>query len=324
MKYQIGNDWEKLTAFFDNEKVGNGYEDLSIEDKELYQLLGRIRLDCDYNHASEIKNEIKASIYDKISDEEKEQTIKNSRNILPFLLSAVASVAILLSLIPLNNLYLGKEDVVSWVVFSSPNGVSNIVLPDSSVITVNKGSTISYSTEYNQVERMVRLEGEACFNVRSNEKVPFIVSLENVSVRVLGTVFNVSAYKDDDEIVTSLLSGSVELENTRTRQVYHLIPNQSAVYNKEVAAVEILPVDVEYTVAWVNGKLLFKKNTFKEICKALERKFNCTIHVNNVKAQQKLFTGKFVNDESLPQILDIIRVVVPFDYTIKNNHIEIN
>lgn len=327
MRSQTQNNWKKLADLLEKggEKEYDLEEvDLSIEDKEIYRVLEHIRLDCDYDHASKMKSDVQESIYHKIFNANEEVKPQKGINILPLLLSVAASIAIVLSIVSLHYTYKDKQDIASWIVFSSPNGVSQVVLPDSSVVTVNKGSTVSYTTGYNHSERLVRLNGEACFNVMPNKEVPFIVSTRNVDVKVLGTVFNVSAYEDDEEIVTSLLSGSVELKNKRNERVYHLIPNQSAIYSNLTEGIEIQPFDAEYVVGWMDGKLLFKKKTFNEICKVLEKKFNCTIQVSNTEVQKKLFTGKFVNDESLPQILNIIRVIVPFNYTITNNHVKIN
>ncbi len=327
MRSRTQNNWKKLADLLEKggEKEYDLEEvDLSIEDKEIYRVLDHIRLDCDYDHASEMKSDVQESIYHKIFNANEEVKPQKGINILPLLLSVAASVAIVLSIVSLHYTYKDKQDLASWIVFSSPNGVSQVVLPDSSVVTVNKGSTVSYTTGYSHSERLVRLNGEACFNIVPNKEVPFIVSTRNVDVKVLGTVFNVSAYEDDEEIVTSLLSGSVELKNKMDERVYHLIPNQSAIYSNLTEGIEIQPFDAEYVVGWVDGKLLFKKKTFNEICKVLEKKFNCTIQVSNTEVQKKLFTGKFVNDESLPQILDIIRVIVPFNYTITNNHVKIN
>lgn len=81
-----------------------------------------------------------------------------------------------------------------------------MVLPDSSVVTLNHGSRLSYSTDYNKSSRDVRLVGEACFQVARNEHVPFIVKTRQIDVKVLGTVFNVSAYGEEEEVVTSLIS----------------------------------------------------------------------------------------------------------------------
>jgi ferric-dicitrate binding protein FerR (iron transport regulator) len=219
---------------------------------------------------------------------------------------------------------MGKSaEEVSQVVFSSPNAVSNVILPDSSVVTLNTGSMLTYETDYNRNLRKVRLVGEAFFDVRPDDGKLFVVSADGVEIKVLGTAFNVSAYPEDGEIVTSLISGSVQLDNREAEPICHLQPGQSAVYDKATAGVEIDYYEPEYTIGWMTGKLLFRKKTFSDICRALEKKYHCTIEVKNEEIHKKLFTGKFLNDESLPEILSIIQINIPFRYKTENNHITI-
>lgn len=135
-----------------------------------------------------------------------------------------------------------------------------MVLPDSSVVTLNHGSRLSYSTDYNKSSRDVRLAGEACFRVAHNEYVPFIVKTRQIDVKVLGTIFNVSAYGEEEEVVTSLISGSVEIKNNMDNKHYHLTPSTSAVYDKNTKEVQLEPFEREYAIGWTEGKLFLRRN----------------------------------------------------------------
>lgn len=105
--------------------------------------------------------------------------------------------------------------------------------------------------------------------------------------------------------------------------MYRLSPRQEAVYHKATAAAEVQSFEAEYAVSWTEGKLVLRKKSFADICKQLEKKFNCQIQVENDRLRQKLFTGKFIHNETLPQILDIIRVNVPFRYRMTDNLVTI-
>lgn len=330
MKPLANNNWDELAKLLSGEaeneqKLQDGYAGLNKEDRETYHTLNRIKLDCDYKHAAEIKEEVLEDVFHKIFREQANTQNKGSHNKFYLLLSIAASIAILLSIGSFWFFRTDKQIPVreDWIVFTSPNGVSNVVLPDSSVVTLNAGSTVSYSTGYNQALRQVKLKGEACFEVAKNKEKPFIVSTGQIDIKVLGTVFNVSAYPEDEEVIASLLSGSIELTNKADDKVYQLTPCQSAIYYKETTGIELQPFETEYAVGWIDGKLLFRKKTFSDICKVLEKRFNCTIRVNNTELQKKVFTGKFVNNETLSQILDVIRINVPFKYTLSNNQITI-
>jgi ferric-dicitrate binding protein FerR (iron transport regulator) len=322
MNLQHSNDWDAIARVFADNEDDNSHSlsELKEEDRQLLGVMKNIRLDCDYNEASRIKNEVLEKTYHKMFGGNGGSG--NNRNPYVILFSIAASIAILLSI---SNIYLyrmaGHTEEVARVVFSSPNAVSHIILPDSSVVTLNTGSTIAYETDYNQKLRKVRLEGEACFDIHPDDRKEFIVSTDKIEVKVLGTVFNVSAYPENNEIITSLISGSVQLDNKDTEAICHLQPGQAAVYNKETAGVEVDYFDPEYAIGWMTGKLLFRKKTFADICKVLEKKFNCTIEVKNEEIHKKLFTGKFLNDEPLSEILSIIQINIPFRYKTENNHI---
>lgn len=330
MKSLANNNWDELVKLLSKEAENeqeqqNARTHLSEEDRDTYQVLDRIKLDCNYKHAAEIKDQVLEDVFHKIFKEQAPTQNKGNTNKFSLLLSVAACIALLLGIGSFWYFGMDRQAPVqeSWIVFASPNGVSNVVLPDSSVVTLNTSSTVSYSTGYNQSLRQVRLEGEACFEVTKNKEKPFIVSTGQIDIKVLGTVFNVSAYPEDEEVVASLLSGSIELTNKTDEKVYQLTPNQSAVYHKETTGIALHSFESEYAVGWMEGKLLFKKKPFADICKALEKKFNCTIRVNNPEVRKKVFTGKFVNNETLPQILDVIRINVPFKYTLSNNQITI-
>ncbi|MDR0743818.1 MAG: DUF4974 domain-containing protein [Tannerella sp.] len=326
MKLQQNNNWDAIAKLLakENEEGPHLYADLSDEDKMLFDIMEKIKLDCDYKQAFRIKEETLEKTFHKIFDDQKASKRKNNRNPFIILFAIAASIAVLLSI---SNIYLyqGKKHPVETgkVMFASLTAISNVILPDSTLVTLNKGSSLSYETDYNHSVRKVELSGEACFDVRPDTEKPFIVSTGRVDINVLGTVFNVSAYPEENEIITSLISGSVQLTGKGNEVLCQLLPNQSAIYDKESSYVEIASFDPDYAVGWMTGKLLFKKKLFREICKALEKKFNCSIEVKNEEIDQKLFTGKFQNDETLPEILNVIRINIPFQYKIENNHITI-
>jgi ferric-dicitrate binding protein FerR (iron transport regulator) len=324
MDVKQSNDWDAIASLFADKEEDNNLSlpDLKDEDRQLLGIMKSIRLDCDYDKASRMKNEVLEKTYHKMFNDSGKSGSGNNRNPYVILFSIAASIAVLLSI---SNIYrMGKQtEEIYRVVFSSPNAVSCVILPDSSVATLNRGSTLAYETDYNKNMRKVSLEGEAFFDVRPDAEKAFIVSTDKVEVKVLGTVFNVSAYPENGEVITSLISGSVQLGNGEAEPICHLQPGQSAVYDKETAEIEIDYYDQEYVIGWITGKLLFRKKTFSDICKELEKKFNCTIEVKNEEIHKKLFTGKFLNGETLPEILSIIQINTPFRYKTVNNHITI-
>jgi ferric-dicitrate binding protein FerR (iron transport regulator) len=300
------------------------YLGLDDEDRLLLDVLENVRLDCDYEQANRIKSEVEESMYHKIFDP-KQAKAKGRRNPYIFLLAVAACFAVVAVSTYYVYLHRGdtRTDDNSFIAFSFSNGVSSVVLPDSSVVTLNAGSTFSYAGDYNRTIRKVYLDGEACFDVRPDKKKAFIVSLGKIDVRALGTVFNVRAYPEDREVVTSLISGSVQIEDKESEMICRLSPDQAAVYAKETSQIQIEACDSKYAIGWMSGEVLFKRKSFPDICKILSRKFNCSIDIRNEAIKKKVFTGKFANNETLSEILDIMRINFPFNYTTEDNCVTI-
>ncbi|MDR3142657.1 MAG: DUF4974 domain-containing protein [Tannerellaceae bacterium] len=320
------NDWDTIASLLaEKEEDGDrSLPDLKEEDRQLLGVMKRIRLDCDCDEASRIKDGTLEKTYRKMFGNRGRSGGGNRGNPYVVLFSIAASVAVLLSISTIHMYRMARQtEETAPVVFSSPNAVSGVVLPDGSSVTLNRGSTLAYETAYNRNLRKVRLEGEAFFNVRPDAGKTFIVSAGGIEVKVLGTVFNISAYPENDEITASLISGSIRLDSRGAEPVCLLRAGQSVVYDKETAELRTDCCEPEYAIGWVTGKLLFKKKTFSDICKVLEKKFNCSIEVKNEEIHKKLFTGKFLNDETLPEILSIIQINIPFRYKTENNRITI-
>ncbi|MDR0744986.1 MAG: FecR family protein [Mediterranea sp.] len=304
----------------DEDKLLLGLDD---EDRLLFDVLESVRLDCDYEQANKRKPEIEESMYRKMFDP-KQVKAKGKRNPYIFLLAVAACLVVAISMY---YVYLYRRDVQTdgntLIAFSVSNGVSSVVLPDSSVVTLNAGSTFSYAKDYNRTIRKVYLDGEACFDVRPDKNKAFIVSLDKIDVKVLGTVFNVRAYPEDGEVVTSLVSGSVRIEDKESEMICQLSPNQAAIYEKETSQMQIETCDFKYAIGWMSGEVLFKRKSFPEICKILSRKFNYSIDIKNEAIKKKVFTGKFINNEPLSEILDIMRINFPFTYIVEGDCVTI-
>lgn len=104
---------------------------------------------------------------------------------------------------------------------------TNIVLPDGTEVSLNAGSVLRYCRGFGIRERDVTLDGEGYFKVAKNEKIPFFVNTNGVQVKVVGTVFNVRAYDDDNYVMVSLLEGRVNLA-TLSGSVMKLFPSEQA------------------------------------------------------------------------------------------------
>lgn len=189
----------------------------------------------------------------------------------------------------------------------------HLFLPDSSEIWINSGSSIKYPKVFTDDQRQIYLKGEAYFSVKKNPAKPFIVKTEPLSVKVLGTKFNVKAYPGDENVTTTLTSGKVEVF-TSLQESQILRPNEQLTYNINTSAMnieQVLPVETD---AWLVGQILFINSSFNEIKQTLERHFNVTIDDKTAIPASRSYTVKFLKGETLTEILDVLKDVVGFTY----------
>lgn len=154
---------------------------------------------------------------------------------------------------------------------------STINLSDGTKVWLNAGSRLIYPSKFVDNIREVYLVGEAFFNVEKNEDQPFVVKTSHVSVKVLGTQFNVSAYPEDNSIQTVLTEGSVEIIRADAglfEKGVVLQPGQLGLWHKKSKETKVYDVDVEYYTNWVEGIFSFENTDLNRIVKKLERYYN--------------------------------------------------
>ena len=202
-----------------------------------------------------------------------------------------------------------------------------IFLPDSSEVWLNSGTTIQYPEKFKNNKRSITLEGEAYFAIRKDASKPFIVHTNNLSVKVLGTAFNVKAYPADHKTIATLNSGKVEIE-TNTKQSRVLSPNEQLTYNSETSDINIMKVSATDASGWTSGQLIFTNTPFNEILETLERRFDVSFEIQTNISSKENYTIKFLKNDDLEQILSVLEDVVGgFSYqkegrkvTIKTEH----
>jgi len=205
----------------------------------------------------------------------------------------------------------------------APSGQkTQLVLPDGTAVWLNSDSRLTYTFEYSNKERTVQLEGEAYFDVKQNEDLPFIVKAGPINVEVHGTAFNVRAYAEDDDISVSLVHGKVGL----TRESDHefltfLSPNQSAIYSKKSLLYQVESCDAEVESSWHLNKLKFDGSTTEQIWKKLERWYGVKVRLQDVNPENRYWFS--VKTESLTELLDMINKLTPIEYTLSGEEVNI-
>lgn len=184
--------------------------------------------------------------------------------------------------------------------------MKKIILPDSTVITLNAGSTLTYPEIFTGATREITLEGEAFFDVAPDPRKPFIIHSGALNTTVLGTSFNITAYKNLPQLSVTVLTGKVAVMDTLSRQSVTLLPKQKVSFNPATAALVTSAVDKpENTMAWSNGRLIFEETPLPEVAMKLSYKYNVQIILMDKRLHDYRFNGEF-ETESLEDILKII------------------
>jgi ferric-dicitrate binding protein FerR (iron transport regulator) len=200
-----------------------------------------------------------------------------------------------------------------------------MVLPDGSIIFLNSDSRIRYSIDGEKGVREVFLDGEAWFDVEKNKKKPFVVHTPFYDVNVTGTQFNVKAYEADRHVTTTLEEGQVVIHSTENYQFTEnvvLKPGEQIVLNKDSQELVLKEVNTKWYTSWKDNKLIFVNMDMKDLIVLLERKYGVDIEVKNKAILDLHFDGTLKN-ETIIEILDIIKKTLPINYKIVGQKIEI-
>jgi hypothetical protein len=202
--------------------------------------------------------------------------------------------------------------------------IFDVKLSDGTLVHLNSGTKMRYPVKFlKEQKREVFIDGEAYFKVAEDKEHPFIVNADAVAVEVLGTEFNISSYKEDYEIKTVLVEGSVNMSNLMSsKDKIVLEPGQKAVWNRTAQTTKVDEVDVDLYTGWIKGEMIFRNATFKEMTKKLERRYNVDIQNNNRLLLEKRLNARFnVNVETIEDVLNYINEIQPLEYKLSGQNI---
>lgn len=237
-----------------------------------------------------------------------------------------------------------KKNLASREVKTLKGSQSYLTLPDGTEVWLNANSKIVYDDDFNVSDRQVTLTGEAYFQVAENENKPFVIRAGGLKVRVLGTVFNVRSYPDEQNIETTLVSGSVEITlDDQPGNTIQLKPGEKlSVHNRlnaDYIATRRFKDSLESTgapllllskmkvnpddstlidAAWKEGKLVFDGEDFGKVASKIEKWYNVTIVVENENLYTTSFTGVF-GKKTLTTVLSTLQATGKLTYRQEND-----
>jgi len=234
---------------------------------------------------------------------------------------------------------------------TQPTKKSVITLSDGTVVTLNSATTIKFPDHFGDSVREVYLDGEAYFDVTKDAFHPFVIHSNKMNIKVLGTSFNVKSYQNEPLSEATLISGSVEVTlNDRPSDRIILKPkeklivqNNGAIKRRMDAGTNMAVLDsagkgIRYSLtnltyfpntvktiietSWVENKLVFSDKDFAQLSGQLERWYGVHIEFGNERVKEYRYTG-FFEKESLPQALDVLKMIEPFNYKIADSTVYI-
>ncbi len=213
-----------------------------------------------------------------------------------------------------------KEVVVFQEVRAAFGTQTRLELPDGTMVSLNSGSTLRFPTTFdNSVTRLVYLSGEGNFKVTKNAQQPFVVDVNKLQVRVLGTTFNVDAYPGNTAITIALVEGKVllqQISNDKISDLMEMKPNQVAFFKKSENRIERKEEsDLTKYTAWTDGKIVFSNDPVNTVIQKLENWYNVDIELSDKKLENYRFTGTFI-DEPLEQVLSILNLTSKMQYKV--------
>ncbi len=234
---------------------------------------------------------------------------------------------------------------------STPLGARSIIkLPDSTVIWLNAGTTITYAQDYGRHNRSVSLTGEAYFKVAKDSTHPFIVNTQDIVIRALGTRFNVKAYPEEKTISATLEEGKIDVRvvglNPKSESILLQVKDK-LIYHKETKETEkyvespedkvshearspvkprtinlLSNVRTELYTSWKDPRWIIYREPLSTLAPMLERRFNLKIIFYDESLKNYKFTG-IIENETVDQLLKALQLTAPIDYQINKDTVRL-
>lgn len=208
--------------------------------------------------------------------------------------------------------YLEDKQGGQWIHAETEAGQkTKIVLPDSTVVWLNSESVVSFSSNFEtQRKRIIKLDGEAFFDVTDQGRSKFIVQCRDYNIEVKGTRFNVMAYKDFNRTETTLVEGAVQIIKGEDKLV--LDPGERAIASRGYLTKS--RAQVRQATLWKENKFYFDNVPFRELARRLERWYDVKITLADRSLDDIYYSGYFKNEETVWQVLDVIQITTPIVY----------
>ena len=210
----------------------------------------------------------------------------------------------------------GQEEIFNTLVIPV-GGLYELELSDGTRVWLNSVSQLRYPVQFTGKERKVYLSGEAYFDVKTDSLRPFVVESGGMNVRVYGTEFNVTAYRDE-KLRTTLVQGKVGIKVDGEKELL-LRPGQMAEYDAQTKHLEVQEVNTYLYTAWIEGTFAFKDETIEEIMGRLSRWYDLNVFYANEEVKKQLYDGIIPQVKDFEDVLRMIEGTATIHFEIKGN-----
>ncbi|SDD99036.1 FecR family protein [Pedobacter soli] len=215
----------------------------------------------------------------------------------------------------------GNKEIGSNTIATPRGGQYQINLPDGSKVWLNACSNLRFSVGSSPFKREVELTGEAYFEIakktdKLGNRLPFLVKTSTQTVEVLGTHFNISAYRDEQKTTTTLLEGSVKI-NLPTGSKLLKPGQQATVQNNHINTQE---ADIEYVMAWKNGMFIFDDEPIEEIMKKISNWYDVDVVYLDADKKQ-LFGGSISRYAEIGKVLEKLELTNGVHFKIEGRRV---
>lgn len=193
-----------------------------------------------------------------------------------------------------------------------PRGAEyQLMLADGMRVKLNSESRVRFPDEFQSNERRVYLHGEAYFQVARDENCPFLVEAEGVTVKVLGTEFNVKAYRGND-VSTTLVTGRVSV----AAGTDSLVLNPGQLCEMKDNTLTVREADLVSVLAWKNGEFVFKDVTLEEMMNELSRWYDMEVEYESEDLKADRYYIYVERSKTLEEVLDKVALTGKIKYKI--------
>ena len=207
----------------------------------------------------------------------------------------------------------------SFNVIQIPRGGEYIVrLEDGTTVYLNSESELRIPVHFGKDERLVWLTGEAYFSVKHEKDRKFVVRTNKADIAVLGTEFGVRVYSGEDELLTTLVKGSVEVKSDH--DIHRIVPGEQATVDN-MGKIEVREVNVDEFVAWKSGRVVFVNARLEDIMDELQRWYDFNVFYSSPELKELRFTMDIMKYKEVSEIFELMEKIKKVSFSVNGNNV---